>query len=146
MILVDANVLLYAYQPRAELHRRCRAWVEEAFSGEEPVRLAWVSVLAFIRISTSPRIFEQPLLAAEATAVVSSWLARPSVSALEAGERCWEIFRELLVEAQVSGPLVMDAFLASLALENGATLVTTDRDFTRFPNLKLRNPAAGSGP
>jgi toxin-antitoxin system PIN domain toxin len=146
VILVDANVLLYAYQPRAELHPRCRAWVEEAFSGEEPVCLAWVTVLAFVRISTNPRIFEQPLLAAEATAVVSSWLARPSVSVLEAGERCWEIFRELLVEAQVSGPLVMDAFLASLALENGATLVTTDRDFARFPNLKLRNPAAGSGP
>ena len=54
-----------------------------------------------------------------------------------------EIFRQLLVEAQVSGPLVMDAFLAALALENGATLVTTDRDFARFPNLKLRNPAAG---
>ena len=143
MILVDANVLLYAYQPRSEFHQRCRAWVEEAFSGEEPVCLAWVTVLAFIRISTNPRIFEQPLLAAEATAAVSSWLERPTVSVLEAGERCWEIFRRLLVEAQVSGPLVMDAFLAALALENGATLVTTDRDFTRFPNLKLRNPAAG---
>ena len=143
MILVDANVLLYTYQPRSEFHQRCRAWVEEAFSGEEPVCLAWVTVLAFIRISTNPRIFEQPLLAAEATAAVSSWLERPTVSVLEAGERCWEIFRRLLVEAQVSGPLVMDAFLAALALENGATLVTTDRDFTRFPNLKLRNPAAG---
>jgi len=143
VILVDANVLLYAYQPRSEFHQRCRAWVEEAFSGEEPVCLAWVTVLAFIRISTNPRIFEQPLLAAEATAAVSSWLERPTVSVLEAGERCWEIFRRLLVEAQVSGPLVMDAFLAALALENGATLVTTDRDFTRFPNLKLRNPAAG---
>jgi toxin-antitoxin system PIN domain toxin len=143
VILVDANVLLYAYQPRSELHQRCRTWVEEAFSGEEPVCLAWVTVLAFIRISTSSRIFEQPLLATEAVSAVSSWLARPSVSVLEAGERCWEIFRQLLVEAQVSGPLVMDAFLAALALENGATLVTTDRDFTRFPKLKVRNPAAG---
>ncbi len=143
MILVDANVLLYAYQPRSESHARCRAWVEEAFSGEEPVCLAWVTILAFIRITTNHRIFEQPLLAAEAAAAVSSWLERPSVSLLEAGERCWEIFRQLLVEAQASGPLVMDAFLAALALENGATLVTTDRDFTRFPNLKVRNPAAG---
>jgi toxin-antitoxin system PIN domain toxin len=143
VILVDANVLLHAYQPRSELHPRCRAWVEEAFSGDEPVCLAWVTVLAFVRISTNPRIFEQPLLPAEAAATVASWLERPSVSVLEAGERCWEIFRHLLVEAQASGPLVMDAFLAALALENGATLVTTDRDFTRFPNLKLRNPAAG---
>ena len=74
---------------------------------------------------------------------VSSWLARPAVSVLEAGEECWEILRELLVEAQVTGPLVMDAFLAALALENGATLVTTDRDFARFPKLKVENPAAG---
>jgi toxin-antitoxin system PIN domain toxin len=142
MILVDANVLLYAYQPRAEQHQRCRAWVEQAFSGEEPVCLAWVTVLAFLRISTNPRIFERPLLAAEAASAVSSWLEQPCVSVLEAGEQCWEILRRLLVEAQVTGPLVMDAFLAALALENGATLVTTDRDFARFPKLKVHNPAA----
>lgn len=93
-------------------------------------------------ISTNPRIFETPLSAAEAIAIVSSWLARPAVSILETGEQCWEILRALLVEAQISGPLVMDAFLAALALENGATLVTTDRDFSRFPKLRLSNPTA----
>jgi toxin-antitoxin system PIN domain toxin len=142
VILVDANVLLYAYHPRAEAHERCRAWVEQAFSGAEAVCLAWITVLAFVRISTNPRVFEQPLLADEALAIVSSWLERPAVSVLEAGEACWGIFRQLVVDAQVSGPLVMDAFLAALALENGATLATTDRDFTRFPGLKLLNPAA----
>ncbi len=142
MILVDANVLLYAHHPRAEAHERCRAWIEQAFSGEEPIAIAWITVLAFVRISTTPRVFEQPLLASEALAAVASWLERPSVSVLEAGEACWEIFRELVVQAQVTGPLVMDAFLAALALENGATLATTDRDFARFPKLKLVNPAA----
>jgi uncharacterized protein len=142
VILVDANVLLYAYDPRSAHHRRCREWVEAAFSGE-PVCLAWVTVLAFIRISTSPRIFEAPLRVAEAVSAVSSWLERPAVSVLEAGEHCWEILGALLVDAQVSAPLVMDAFLAPLALENGATLATTDRDFTRFPKLKVTNPAAG---
>ena len=78
----------------------------------------------------------------EAVAIVSSWLERPSVSVLEAGEACWEILRGLLETAQVSGPLLMDAVLAALALENGATLATTDRDFARFPKLKLVNPAA----
>jgi uncharacterized protein len=142
MILVDANVLLYAYQPRAGQHARCRAWVEAAFSGEEAVCLAWVTILAFVRISTNPRVFERPLLGVEALATVSSWLARPSVSVLEAGEQCWEIFRQLVVDAQASGPLVMDAFLAALAIESGAKLVTTDRDFTRFPKLELFDPTA----
>ncbi len=141
MILVDANVLLYAYHPRAEAHARCRAWLEKAFSGEEPVCLPWLSVLAFLRISTNPRVFQQPLSSTEALAIVASWLERPSVSVLEAGETCWEIFREAVERGQVSGPLVMDAFLAALAQENGATLATTDRDFARFPGLKTTNPA-----
>lgn len=139
MILVDANVLLYAYDPRAAHHERCRSWVEKAFSGDEPVCMAWVTILAFIRISTNPRIFEAPLSVQEAIAIVSSWLGRPAVSVLEAGEQCWEILRAQVVEAQATGPLVMDAFLAALALENGATLVTTDRDFSRFPKLRLVN-------
>jgi toxin-antitoxin system PIN domain toxin len=141
VILVDANVLLYAYDPRSPFHDRCRAWVENAFSGDEPVALAWVTVLAFVRIATNPRVYEQPLLAAEATAIVASWLARPSLCVLEAGEACWEIFRRLVVDSQATGPLVMDAFLAALAIENGATVATTDRDFTRFPKVKLVNPA-----
>jgi uncharacterized protein len=144
LILVDANVLLYAYQPRSAHHEACRRWVERAFSGEEPVGIAWVTVLAFIRISTNARVFEAPLSAPEAVTIVSSWLARDAVMVLEAGEQCWEILRALLVEAQVTGPLVMDAFLAALALENGATLATTDRDFSRFPKLRVQDPSARS--
>ncbi len=141
MIVVDATVLLYAYHPQAAAHPRCRAWLEQALSGEEPVVISWVTLLAFVRIITNPRVFEQPLLAGEALAIVASWLARPAFSVLEAGEGCWEIFRRVVAEGQVAGPLVMDAFLAALALENGATLATTDRDFTRFPKLELLNPA-----
>jgi toxin-antitoxin system PIN domain toxin len=142
LILLDANVLLYAYHPRADAHVRCREWLEKALSGEEPVCLAWVTVLAFLRISTNPRVFEQPLLSSEALTIVASWLERPAVSVLEAGETCWQIFREVVEDGQISGPLVMDAFLAALAQENGATLATTDRDFARFPRLKTTNPAA----
>jgi toxin-antitoxin system PIN domain toxin len=142
MMLVDANVLLYAYQPRAPQHDRCRLWIEEAFSGDEPVCVAWVTVLAFLRIATHPRVFETPLTTTEAVEIVGSWLGRDAVAVLEAGERCWEILRTLVVDAQASGPLVMDAFLAALALENGATLVTTDRDFARFPKLRCVDPTA----
>lgn len=142
MILVDANILLYAYHPRSPNHESCRAWVEESFSGLTPVRLSWSTVLAFLRISTSPRVFEQPLSMDEAERIVTSWLAAPAVGLLEPGAAYWEILRELLLRAQVTGPLVMDAALAALALEHGATLCTTDRDFMRFEGLRLIDPTA----
>jgi toxin-antitoxin system PIN domain toxin len=140
VILVDANVLLYAYHPRAEQHRRCRAWVEAAFSGPVPVRLPWATITAFLRISTHPRVFEFPLTMAEAEAVVGAWLAAPAVEAIGPGDRYWSILRELLIVAQVSGALVTDAALAALALEHGATLCTTDRDFARFPQVRVVSP------
>ena len=110
------------------------------FSGQEPVRLAWITIFAFLRISTNPRVFEQPLSGAEARTHVASWLDLPAVATLEPTERYWGILSGLLDSGQVSGALVMDAALAALAIEHGATLCTVDRDFTRFSGLKLLNP------
>jgi toxin-antitoxin system PIN domain toxin len=138
--LVDANLLLYAYFPGAEHHERARAWLEAAFSGPEPVGLSWSTILAFLRIGTNPRVFERPFSGAEVEAIVSSWLAEPAVALLGPGERYWEILRGLIIDAQVTGPLVSDAALAALAIEYGATLVTTDRDFARFRGLRVENP------
>jgi uncharacterized protein len=143
VILVDANVLLYAYHPRAAQHERCRAWVEAEFSSGAAVRIPWATILAFLRIGTSPRVFERPLTIAEAEAAVSSWLALPSVSPIDPGERYWDVLRDLLHAAQVTGPLVSDAALAALAIEHGATLCTTDRDFARFPGLRTLHPLDG---
>ncbi len=140
MNLVDANLLLYAYHPRAEQHDTSRAWLEAALSGPELVRFAWVTLWAFLRIATNPRVFDRPLSTAEAKAAVSSWLAQPNAGILEPGERHWEILRGLRRDGQAAGPLVMDAALAAIAIEHGATLYTTDRDFSRFPGLKWTNP------
>jgi toxin-antitoxin system PIN domain toxin len=142
LILVDANLLLYAYHPRAEQHEASRAWLETILSGSELVRFTWLTLWAFLRISTNSRVFERPLSAREAGTAVSSWLAQPSAGILDAGERHWEILLRLMREGQTAGPLVMDAALASLAIEHGATLYTTDRDFARFPGLKWTNPLA----
>jgi toxin-antitoxin system PIN domain toxin len=145
VILVDANLLLYAYHPRAVQHEASRAWLEATLSGPELVRFAWLTLWAFLRIGTSPRVFERPLSTSEAEAVVSSWLAQPTVGILEPGERHWDILRGLVREGQTAGPLVMDAVIAAIALEHCATLCTTDRDFSRFSGLRWTNPPIANG-
>ncbi|MCH7750353.1 MAG: PIN domain-containing protein [Acidobacteria bacterium] len=141
MILVDATVLIYAYHPRDERHAACRRWLETTFSGLTPVGLPWLSIWAFLRIGTNPRAFEQPLSMQEARDIVSSWLDVPVVRVLEPGERHWEILSQVVVEARVTGPLVTDAVLAALALEHGASVCTTDKDFLRFPGLTVIDPS-----
>jgi hypothetical protein len=143
VILVDANLLLYAYDASSEHHARARAWLEEVLSGSDPVGFAWVTLLAFLRIATNPRALARPLSLGEAAAIVSSWLGQPCVSLLQPGERHWEILSGLLEPAQARGPLVMDAHLAALAMEHGAVLASNDRDFARFDGLRIVNPLAG---
>ena len=140
MRLVDANLLLYAYDPHAAQHQASRIWLEATLSGSSLVRFAWITLWGFLRIATNPRVFERPLSVAEAERHVSAWLAQPAVGILEPGERHWEILRQLAQDGQAAGPLVMDAALAAIAIEHGATLCTTDRDFARFPGLTWTNP------
>lgn len=141
MKLLDANILLYAYDSDSAQHATCLTWLEAALNDEESVALPWQTILAFVRIATNARAVRRPLTGAEACAIVGSWLQRPNVVILDAGERFWEIFEGQVVEAQVSGPLVTDTALAALALEHGATLCSTDRDFRRFRGLKLVDPS-----
>jgi toxin-antitoxin system PIN domain toxin len=140
LILVDANLLLYAYHPRAEQHHASRQWLERVLAGPDFVRFAWLTLWAFVRIATNPRVFERALTASEAADAVSSWLRQPVAGILEPGERHWDILQDLLRDGQATGPLVMDAVLAAIAVEHGATLCTADRDYARFPRLKSRNP------
>ena len=86
------------------------------------------------------RVYERPLSAAEAQNAVSAWLAQPAAGTLEPGERHWAILQRLMKDGQATGALVMDAALAALAIEHGATLYTTDRDFARFRELRWTNP------
>jgi len=120
--LLDANILLYAYDSNSPHHADCRSWLDAALNAEETVALPWRTLLAFVRIATNSRAVRRPLSGPDACGIVSSWLERPNVAAVGAGDRFWEIFQAHVPDAQVRGPLVTDAALASLALEQGATL------------------------
>jgi toxin-antitoxin system PIN domain toxin len=106
------------------------------------VGLAWSVLGAFIRIATSPRVFERPLSLDQAVARVEGWLDQPCTRVVQPTQRHWDVFRELLVKGQASGNLVSDAHLAALSIEHGCELVSTDRDFSRFPGVKWRDPLA----
>jgi len=140
MIVPDANLLIYAHHQDSEQHETSLRWFEAAMSGTEIVGLSWLTIWAFVRISTNRRIFDPPFSADEASAIVSQWLERPQVSIIEPGEKHWEILQRCLREGQCTGPLAMDAALAALVIEHGATLCTADRDFSRFPGLEWTNP------
>jgi toxin-antitoxin system PIN domain toxin len=140
MILIDANLLLYAYDASSEFHAPARDWLETMLSGPTAVRLSWSCIHAFLRLTTHPAVFVRPLPMKEAVAIVDSWFEQPTVAVLEPGQAYWDIFRELLRRAQVRGPLVMDAHLAALAIEHGAVLYTVDRDFLRFDGVQVVNP------
>ncbi len=140
MIVVDANLLLYASDTSSVHHEAARRWLEATFSEPEPVGLAWAVLLAFLRVGTNPRIRKDAFTVEEAAAIVAGWLARPTVTLLNPGERHWQILRDMMTKGQARGPLVTDAHLAALAIEHGAALATTDRDFARFPALKFFNP------
>ncbi len=140
MILVDANLLLYAYDSTSAHHAAAKGWLEDVLSGSAPVGIPEIALLAFLRISTHPRAMAIPLSMEAALSLASDWLSRPPVVVLDAGERHFKILQRLCVESQVRGPLVMDAHLAALAIEHGAELCTTDRDFSRFRGLKFSNP------
>ena len=140
MKLLDANILLYAYDARSAHHAVCREWLTGVLNDAEPVGLPWQTLLAFVRIATNSRAVQTPIPVSQACAIVDSWLQRPQVVVVEPGDRYWDILREQLAQAKVSGPLVTDASLAALALEQGATLCSTDRDFLRFTTLKRLDP------
>ena len=142
MIVLDANLLLYAYDSDSDKHEKAREWVEEAFSSGNPVGLPWQTVSAFMRIVTNPRLSGRRFTTLEVVGIVDAWINQPNVRLLGPGEQHWSFLRQMMVDGQARGPLVTDAQLAALTIEYGGVLHTTDRDFSRFPGLRWKNPIA----
>jgi len=140
VILVDANLLIYAVDRDSPHHAPARRWLEEALSGSESVGIAWIAALAFVRITTHPGIMRNPLSAQSAIVYVDSWLRQPFVTAVGPGERHWPVLRNLLIASGTAGNLTSDAHLAAIAIEHGATVASADNDFRRFAGVTHLNP------
>jgi toxin-antitoxin system PIN domain toxin len=143
MRLADVNVLVYAFREDAPGHAQLRAWVEAMISAEEAYAVSGVVLSGFLRIATHPRVFHPPTPLETALAFADAFRNRPNAVPVAPGERHWEIFTRLCREGGATGNLVPDAWLAALAIEWGCELVTTDRDFARFPGLRWRHPLGG---
>ena len=142
MILVDANLLLYAEDSLSEHHERARTWWDAQLSGVGPVCLCWPVLAAFIRIGTNVRLHQCPLTLEEAVERVQSWLAQSCVRVIQPQDQHWVIFQRMLRTGGAVGNLVSDAHLAALAVEHDCLLQSSDSDFARFRGLKWNNPLA----
>ena len=132
MILVDANILLYAEDSLSHYHQQAREWWDGQLSGTSAVCFCWTVLSAFIRIGTNPRVFESPLSLGRAIARVQSWLDQPCARIIRPTERHWPVFQRVLRDGKAVANIVSDAHLAALAIEHGCELVSTDADFAQW--------------
>lgn len=139
-MIVDANVLLYAVDDQSHFHTVARTWLDDAMNGVERVGLPWVSLMAFQRIITHPRVTVSPLTPADAWGYITDWLDADMTWVPTPGSHHREILGGLLVDGDLRGNLVTDAHLAALAIEHGTTICSFDRDFARFDGLRWTAP------
>jgi len=144
VILVDANLLLYAKFSSFPEHERAHTWFDGKLNGVERVALPWDSLLAFLRLSTNSRMFPRPLSTAAAWQQVRSWLSLESTWCPTPTAEHEEVLDALLAPGGITPKLVMDAHLAALAIEHGLMLCSADGDFARFSELQWYNPLAAS--
>ena len=140
MILPDINVLIHAHNTGSSCHGAARTWWDSALGGTEGIGLAWVTILGFLRITTHRGILGNPMTPADACSRIEEWLTLPHVHIPVPAEGHFSRMRANLEKLGTAGNLTTDAHLATIAMERGYTLFSTDADFARFPGLKWRNP------
>ena len=143
MILPDVNILVYAHREDAPNHSKFREWLEALINGDQAYAMSDIVLSGFLRVVTHPRVFSPPSSIEQALAFVSDVRNQPTCVLVQPGSRHWSIFERLCRTANVKGNLVPDAYLAALAIESGSEWITTDRDFSRFPELSWRHPLEG---
>jgi len=144
--LVDASVLLYAVNEDARHHEDARAWLDKSLSGAAIVGFSWISMLAFVRLSTKDGLFPNPLPAEGALDRVEAWTSAPGAVIITPTARHLSLVRALLDGVGTGGNLVNDAHLAALSIEHRGSVVSYDHDFGRFPGVRWTLPGTGKGP
>lgn len=140
MILVDANLLLYAKISSYRQHERVRHWFVEQLNSPAKVGLPWPSLLAFVRISINPRIFDRPLTFEAAWNQVTEWVALPCVWCPQPTSHHSAVFERVARGVSMTPKLVADAHLSALAAEHGLVLCSADSGFAQFKGLRWQNP------
>ncbi|MFM1848670.1 MAG: hypothetical protein RL417_2144 [Pseudomonadota bacterium] len=140
MILPDINLLVYAYDESSPFHAGAKRWLSTLLDGRREVGFPLVSILGFIRLTTNPKIFREPLSMTEACSIVEEWLKTPQAAVLSPGGKHFGILGRLVEGSGVSSALTTEAHIAALAIEHGGTIHSNDGDFARFNGIKCENP------
>jgi toxin-antitoxin system PIN domain toxin len=141
MIALDSNILVYAHRADSRWHNRAKERIRELAEGSAPWLIPWPCIHEFLAIVTHPKIYNPPTPLLLALDQVDLWLQSPSLVLTGESLAYWPVFREMAAKSRIEGPLVHDARLAAICMEQGVEeLWTADRDFSRFPKLKVRNP------
>lgn len=141
MIFPDVNILLYAHDEASAFHKSASAWLTSVLVSEQ-VFFSWQTITGFLRIITNKKLSSNPLSLEQAIEIVNSWLQLDNAHLIALEKKNWSLFVTMMREVRASGNLIMDAHIAATAASCGATVASTDRDFTRFPGLQFSNPIA----
>lgn len=142
MILLDANILLYAHIEELPQFPKVSAWLVDQLSTRvESIALSWISMTAFLRISTSKRIFSTPMTAKEAADRIDALVDHPLVQVVAPTVDHWKVLSKLITKNNLTGDIVMDAHIAAIAIEHKASVASCDKDFRRFSDhVKIIDP------
>ncbi|MDP1947959.1 MAG: type II toxin-antitoxin system VapC family toxin [Nitrospirota bacterium] len=140
MVLLDVNVLVYAHRQDSSHHDSYRRWLEQLINSDHSYGLSDLVLSGFLRVVTHPQVFNPPSTMAKAMAFARELRDQPNCAIINPGPRHWDIFSRLCDTTGVKGNLVPDAFFAALAIESGSEWVTADRDYHRFPGLRVLHP------
>jgi toxin-antitoxin system PIN domain toxin len=141
MIAVDTNILVYAHREESPFHKKAFACITELAEGRPSWAIPWPCIHEFFSITTHPRIYDPPTPIQCAVDQLDAWLESPTLALLSETSDYWVILRHIVNSSRISGPMIHDARIAALCIQNGVSeLLTADRDFGWFHELKTRNP------